>query len=103
MPGLAGKGSRLRGVGGSRGAEPPLEPPSLLAGAAEKSPGGKFSRRGWFVYRISGCEEKTGGLQAHLRLDLLEALHGKVQILLGVAGGNLGADAVLALDRKSVV
>ena len=36
-------------------------------------------------------------LQAHFLLDLAEGTDGVVDVGLGVAGGDLGADAVLAL------
>ena len=41
-------------------------------------------------------------LQTHLLLDLAEALDHEVDVLLAVTGGELGADAVLALGHHGV-
>ena len=39
---------------------------------------------------------------AHVRLDLLEALHSEIQILPGVSGGDLRTDTRLALGHHGI-
>ena len=42
------------------------------------------------------------GLEAHFLLDLAEGTDGVVDVGLGVAGGDLGADAILALGHHGI-
>ena len=49
---------------------------------------------------FTGRGSDIQGLQAHFLLNLTEGLDSEIDIFLGVAGGNLSADAVLALDLQ---